>query len=460
MSPDHPLRGAAATIYPVAGVELNRLRKRRHLQRLVAVCEGSRDPADIGFPEAPRGLELEVSWAAMRAWLESVWPNGARWNPVLLDRYLRVVKRKKGPAGYWTAHEAVFTMGEAARMLRDLMHALGHEPAAPVPCPPVPYESRGNSEEAWDELYPPKFVEAAATLLKKSRHDSPAGREVLRLLVYMSWCMSPQTMGEAGEPCAFLLLPRPVEDEAAGAPPANPLGKVRDPGRFDSRDPENVVQWLRWRAVNQMHNTFREYHAADQVLEMLREGNDELRRVIDAACATLMKHGQEPETIDMVYHLTSARSSPAAFTAILDRLEAGDLPPKGKPLFKDLPAEFLQRLGCEVVAKDPALRPRAEKLLAEAGLEDQLLALALRHDPEGRLGSLLRAAGKEALNGWTARCVAERVAEDPDRQLDAVAALGAAEPDVREFFWEILEELAPPWLRERRAELEERLASS
>ena len=97
-------------------------------------------------------------------------------------------------------------------MLRDVMHNLGHDTADPVRCPPVPYESRGNPEQGWDYLYPPQFVEAASKLLKGTRDDAPAGREVFALYIFMSWCMAPQTLGEAGEPCAFLLLPRAIED--------------------------------------------------------------------------------------------------------------------------------------------------------------------------------------------------------------------------------------------------------
>lgn len=447
MHRDHPLFGASATVLPIASEVLTRLKKKRHLQRLLAVCEGGRDPEDVGLRERPRGLDLTVAWGDLEAWLEQqVHRDGARWSPDLFDRYLRKISRKEGPAGYWTAHEAVFTMGEACRMVRDLLRELGVDAGDPPRSNPVPYQSRGRTEVAWGLLYPPTLMEILPKAIGGSRFDTPAGREALGLLGYMSACMA---SGVNGEPCAFLVLPRLVDE----APPENRLGPVRDPGGLVITDPANVVAYLRHRAVNQIHNTFSEYHAADQILERMRASDDGFSQAIDAACTRLMEHGQEPETIDMAYHLTSVRSSPAFFAAVLDRLEAGDLPPQGPPLHKDLPQEFLQRLNSPVVAATPALKARAERLLEAAGEHGALLGLALRCSNGRELANRMDAVAAEDLTAWTARCVADRVATDPDEYLVAVASLGRAAPETRGFFWKALAEQAPPWLEARREEL-------
>jgi hypothetical protein len=407
VNPDHPLSGASATIYPIDGEALARLRKKRHLQRLLAVCEGDRDPADVGLDRPLTGHEVGVHWEELREWLRARHRPGDRWDPSLLDRYLRKIARKAGPAAYWT----------------------------------------GKRELARDRVYTLEGVSAAGSALREAGLGEGVGERMVILLSYLAQFVADPSRPQSG----FVLLRK----ECAPSPSSfSPLGPVRDPGRLDTDDPDNVVAYLRYRAVNQIHNTFREYHAADEVLEFLRAGDDVVRAAIDAACTTMIRHGQEPETVDMAYHLTSSSSPPEFFAALLDRLEADDLPPIGPPLHKDLRREFLHRLDGPTVATDPALRPRAEALLEAAGLRYELLGLALRGEGSGAdLARRMREADPGDLSNWTARCVAERVAADPNGNLDAVEALGRAKPEVHAFFWRVLEEQAPAWLPERRAEV-------
>lgn len=447
MTPDHPLLGAAATIYPIPIADLERLRKKRHLGRLVAVCEGSRPPADAELSRVPSGLALEVPWHELETWLRTMHRAGDRWDPGLLDRYLGRIGRKAGPAGYWTAPEAVFTLGEASRMLREVARRLGRTLPEPAASPPVEYRIRRKRELAQDRVYSADVVGSVSTILDATGNLEPSARELLRLLGYMASFLGPGGRG----PYGFVLLPREC---APGPSRPSPLGPVRDPGALDIADPDNVVAYLRHRAVHQIHNTFREYHAADEVLAQMRDGNDAFRAAIEAACTTMMRYGEEPETLDMAYQLTSVRSSPAFYAAVLERLEAGDFPPKGPPLQQDLPADFLLRLDSPVVAGDPGLRARAERLLVAAGEAGSLLGLALRAGDGAELARRMAEAAPEDLTNWTARCLAERVAAAPDEHLDALRALGRAAPETHDFFWKALDEQAPPWLEARRGELE------
>ncbi len=221
------------------------------------------------------------------------------------------------------------------------------------------------------------------------------------------------------------------------------------------------MAYLRYRAVNQIHDTFREYHAADEILEAMR-GEDQraagLRAAVEAACVTLLRHGKEPETIDMVYHLTGGRSSAELIEVLLDRLEADDLPPPGPPLYKDLRSEFLARLDCEPVACDPVLRARAEALLRQRGGHAQIFGLLLRCDPEGRLLDALRTADLSDLTPWAARRSVEQLGTTRPAALLEVAEVFARAPEAtRTFLLHTLEEALPGWFTEHQDALREHL---
>lgn len=213
LEPDHPLYERAATLYPVSGDLLVQLKKKRHLGRLLEVLEGRKDPSTVGLDDPVKGYPLPVAWSDMEAWLRDHWPSGARWNPYLFERRLVNIRRKKGPACYWLAHDLLFTLAEATSALLDLLYQTGREVDPPPFSKKMPYLSGKNTEQARARVFQPRQFEGACTILTQEGHGSPAARAALGLLVYLGHCVAGWTLHEE-DPVAigFVVVPRELED--------------------------------------------------------------------------------------------------------------------------------------------------------------------------------------------------------------------------------------------------------